>query len=170
MEQDLTAILEQQLRDIHSPEAIGIWPPAFGWWILTLLILSLLAWLVFSVYKNVQANRYKKLALKNLNAIETNWREQKNSEAYLCEINALLKRTLISSGAPIETTSATGEEWAYLLRTASKKPLNEKAVYALTQGLYQKKTELDIAEFGNAIRAWLKGHKRQINSAGKTHA
>ena len=22
------------LRDIHLPEAIGLWPPAFGWWIL----------------------------------------------------------------------------------------------------------------------------------------
>ena len=28
-----------QLRDIHSPEAIPVWPPALGWWLLALMAL-----------------------------------------------------------------------------------------------------------------------------------
>ena len=28
-----------QLADIHLPAEISFWPPAFGWWILALLLL-----------------------------------------------------------------------------------------------------------------------------------
>ena len=38
-----------QLKDIHLPAAGGFWPPAPGWWLLTLLALLLIVALVWLV-------------------------------------------------------------------------------------------------------------------------
>ncbi|NNM51668.1 MAG: DUF4381 family protein, partial [Pseudomonadales bacterium] len=37
----------KQLIPDHRPPAAGIWPPAPGWWILSLLILALLSWFIY---------------------------------------------------------------------------------------------------------------------------
>ena len=37
----------QQLRDIHLPPDPGWWPPAFGWWLLALLLAAALTWLTW---------------------------------------------------------------------------------------------------------------------------
>lgn len=170
MEQDLNAILEQQLRGLHTPEATGIWPPAFGWWILAALLLGLLIFTVYKIQTSRKANAYKRRALLELNQIHTDWQQGQQTKNYLQSINTLIKRALLSSGVNKEQAAETGSNWAYILRTASKKPLNDEAIFALTTALYQENPEVDVKTLHPAVRSWLAGHTRKKDKVGGAHA
>ena len=44
------------LRDIHLPEAVSWWPPAYGWWLLVVL-LGACAWGAWSLVRKGVARR-----------------------------------------------------------------------------------------------------------------
>ena len=59
----------KDLRDLHMPDPISWWPPAFGWWmVMGLLIIggSLIIWAW--VYR--QRTRPRRLALAQLNDVK----------------------------------------------------------------------------------------------------
>ena len=58
-----------QLRDIHLPEAIPLWPPAPGWWLLTLSAILCLALIARFWLRRHRARIYRQEALKELDDI-----------------------------------------------------------------------------------------------------
>jgi len=82
VEPDLSQILQQQLRDIHSPETISLWPPAIGWWILVALVFALIIYIIYQIIRIRKAQAYKRLALSTLRGIEKNWYQHQNSRIY----------------------------------------------------------------------------------------
>lgn len=84
-----------QLIDIEMPEPIGWWPPSV--WLVTLIsvVIVLLALLITIKFRHAAKNRYRKVALAQLNKIKNDLSE---TETALCfsETNALLKRCCIS--------------------------------------------------------------------------
>ncbi|HEX6832517.1 MAG TPA: DUF4381 family protein, partial [Rudaea sp.] len=46
-----------ELRDIHVPAPPSWWPPAPGWWLLAAIIIALLAFVAFHLYKKLQRRR-----------------------------------------------------------------------------------------------------------------
>ena len=57
-----------QLKDIHLPEAVSIWPLAWPWWI---LIICTLALLVFAIWQH-KKGQWRRHALVQLKNIATN--------------------------------------------------------------------------------------------------
>jgi len=65
---------------------------------------------------------------------------------------------LLSSGTDGDIGSAIGNNWAYTLRTASKKPLDEDLIDLLTSGLYQPNPNADVTKIHKTIHRWIKDH------------
>ena len=61
-----------QLRDIHLPEAISMWPPAPGWWVISALALSGLFILTGFFIRRHRSRLYRRQALESLRKITTN--------------------------------------------------------------------------------------------------
>ena len=53
-----------RLRDLHLPPEPGIWPPAPGWWLLSVLFLLALAVALHYLIRYRRANRYRRAALR----------------------------------------------------------------------------------------------------------
>ncbi|MFT5164125.1 MAG: hypothetical protein ACI9FJ_002726 [Alteromonadaceae bacterium] len=106
------------LADIHLPSQISLWPPAYGWWILILLILTLLYFCLKSM-KTWRANRVQKnTALTQLAAIDlshaTAWQQ----------INEVLKRAAMVYYSREQVASLTGEKWkTFLIQGLKGKPV-----------------------------------------------
>lgn len=163
MEQNLTAILQEQLRGLHQPEAISWWPMAPGWWILLFIVISLIAWCTWLLIRHFQKNRYKKQACSELELAHIQWAKDSNASIYIQSANAILKRALIVAGANTHTVSRTGKDWEEILNIWAKKPLLEKSVYALSESAYQAKPDADIEELHRDISYWLRTHKKPVN-------
>ncbi|NNE36842.1 MAG: DUF4381 domain-containing protein, partial [Gammaproteobacteria bacterium] len=89
--------LELPLRDIHLPEAVGIWPLAYGWWILLFILVVVVAVGVFLYLRNLR-NRYSAITLakKELETIQEKFSRDSNPEQLVREISILIRRLAIS--------------------------------------------------------------------------
>ncbi len=144
------------LRDIHLPEAVGWWPPAIGWWVLAVLI-PLLCWLVFWLYKRITRKTAVKTAKKILKNIK-----QDNDIDTLIALSKLLRRVAISQAPRDEAASLTGQAWLeYLDKSVKGNPFTEGVGKVFANVHYQKQvaTDLEIAAVIQLCETWLKAQK-----------
>lgn len=119
-----------QLQDIHLPEQVSAWPPAWGWWLLLALCLACLV-LAFVLLRNhFRHNRARKAAIQQLQRI-TSAQPSWNSD-----INALLKRVCVSYFPPEQVAALHGSDWIDFL--TSKLPGKTQAPFAQTMLDWQK--------------------------------
>ena len=161
MNDQLNNILEQQLRDVHTPDAISWWPLAIGWWVLIALIVGLSVFSLIKFFKNRRINAYRKLASQELNRQFLVWQGKQNASDYLQAANTILKRAYLHAGN--ESAGLSGAAWVSLLNTHSSVELSSETADALTGQLYQKSPTVDINRVHNEINSWLRNHSAQPN-------
>ncbi|MBM7073098.1 DUF4381 domain-containing protein [Shewanella sp. 202IG2-18] len=108
-----------QLKDIQTPDAIGVWPLAIGYWVALVIAILAIVGLIYFYKKNKQQSLVKKAALSELNQIEI-----QNTQEFAVQINAILKRAALSYLKREQVAAIDGENWYQFLDstlTESKK-------------------------------------------------
>ena len=159
MQDSLQQILEQQLRDVHAPEAIGWWPLAIGWWLVIAALLSITAILIVTLIRHFKKNRYRKLAAVELIKTFQQWQQYADSAAYLQQANSILKRSVIHGATDESAISLSGQAWLDCLNLYSRQALSTETEHALGQQCYQALTVVDIESVHGELLGWLKTHK-----------
>jgi cbb3-type cytochrome oxidase subunit 3 len=152
-----------QLQDIQLPETIGLWPPAWGWWLLTLFIIVTACSVVFLWRRHRSRNAYRALALIELENINQTYNPEKKSD-YLQAISVLLRRTAISGFGALFNSSIKGEDWLLWLDAQNIKgsaSFCDSAGRALLIGPYQKTPEFDQAALSTLTKQWIQKHRNQ---------
>ncbi len=157
MNDQLKNVLEQQLRDVHTPEAISWWPLSIGWWFLiaTAVIITLLVSL--KLLKRRRQNAYRGVAIAELDQHFALWQEQQKNDLYLQAANAIVKRAC--SHLNSEALSLSGQQWLEYLSAYSKELFSSDTEFALSRGLYQADPSLNIELVHQEIKAWLINHQ-----------
>lgn len=148
-----------QLQDIHLPEQVSAWPPAYGWWLLAVLSLSLL-FLMFIIIRNHRRHhRARKAAINELKQI------QHSDETWHSDINALLKRVCVSYFPAEHVARLHGKDWIAFL--AAKLPQKSQAEFEQVMTPWQsqlyRSNDVNQAEQSSAFESvqaqslvWLK--------------
>ncbi len=144
-----------QLRDIHLPDAISIWPPAPGWWLVLLIVAALLAVGIIALRNYLQSNRYRKQALQQLALLDL-----QNPSVYLQQLNRLLKQTALAGEPNRDIAGLSGQQWlSYLDSTGDSTDFSQGAANALAHGPYAPETaNLDTSELQHIAEQWIKKH------------
>lgn len=140
------------LKDIHAPSTIGMWPPAYGWWMLALLILVGIVFTSIWAFKSYKIRAAKRQALQELALIND---QDKNAVA---QLNQLLKRAAICYFTGINVHQMYGEVWIKFLRTSFNKKQNKEFIDSITslqQSLYQQASSGNFEEYKKQTSAWL---------------
>jgi len=74
-----------QLADITPPDAVSIWPLAWGYWLVLAIILVLVIYCIFAVKKFRQKRQVKREALLTLSKLDT------NSKYYAHDVQLIMK-------------------------------------------------------------------------------
>lgn len=144
----------EQLRDIHLGEEISQWPPAYGWWILTALVLVMLGWLVLYLVRQRRQSLAKRQALvqlEKINADQLDWPQQ---------VNSLLKRLAISYVQQHSVATLHTSRWVEFL--SSQLPVKKRDTFvpvieALQSSLYQKNAhQLNFEDVILQTKIWIR--------------
>lgn len=152
-----------QLQDIHLPAAIGFWPPAPGWWVLLLLIITALGVGIFLAKRNQTRNTYRALALAEIKKVNRDFSVEQNAE-YLQAASILLRRTALSGFGSEFNASLKGTAWLEWLDNQCSKANNgfsQGPGRALLIGPYQKSPEIDRPALQRLIELWISEHLNQ---------
>ncbi|RYV02129.1 DUF4381 domain-containing protein [Shewanella sp. OPT22] len=99
-----------QLKDIQTPDAIGVWPLAIGYWVALVIAILAIIGLIYFYKKNKQQSLVKKAALSELNQMEL-----KTTQEFAVQINAILKRAALSYLKREQVAAIDGENWYQFL-------------------------------------------------------
>lgn len=154
MDPQLQQMLED-LRDVHSPEAVGWWPIAPGWWILAVLVVLAAVALVLFLRRRSRLSAYKKEALKLLEQAYQDWQEKSDANQYLGRCAEILRRVLLYRLGRAEVAQLTGNEWRSLLDNADGARLNDTSLDALVTQQYRPEPEFDAALLYEDLRQYI---------------
>ncbi|MDX1755221.1 MAG: DUF4381 domain-containing protein [Marinobacter sp.] len=83
------------LRELPPPELPGLWPQAWGWWLLLAVTGLALAALITRRLSAYHHDRYRREALAELAQLERAWRQQPEARPALRKLPGLLKRVIL---------------------------------------------------------------------------
>ncbi|MFT6420574.1 MAG: hypothetical protein ACJA05_000083 [Porticoccus sp.] len=151
-----------QLRDIHLPDPIGWWPPAPGWWLLALLLLSAMTYCLWRLKKRHQDNRYRREALHCLAELKQSLAEQPLE--YCHAMLALLRRTAKTAYPDQALESELTPALLQRLNQQCRRTLFDETLQQQLQVLpYRADPEnMDhlVISLHAAIKQWLEQHRR----------
>lgn len=152
-----------QLHDLHLPPPVGWWPPAPGWWLLGLLALLLIGATSRWLWRRRHANRYRRAALAELQAIERRWQQHRQPQRYLTELSQLLRRAALSAYPEQPLAGLTDAVWReFLAQSGRLEAFHGPLGDALIQGPYRPPGDqpLDATPLRQLVAAWIRRHRR----------
>ena len=143
-----------QLKDIHVPDNVDIWPLDWGWWCLIALFLAGAISLIVYLVKKHKFNKPRRDALKLLGSISS------SDENWPMQINSVLKRTAVTYFKPQEVAGLYGNSWHdFLLNTLPERRKNTMSDSLSTLHSQQYAPKCDNKHFNECSKAaiaWVK--------------
>lgn len=151
---------ELPLRDIHAAPAPPWWPPAWGWWVLAVLLVVAAVWGALRLSRFLARRRYRRKLLAEVDHIFAQWQADQNDQRAVAAISALLRRLLIHAGGRRELAGAVGAEWVEVLQSvAGDDPAQRSAAAALASAPYQQNPDSGsmpgVGDFAALARHWV---------------
>jgi Domain of unknown function (DUF4381) len=103
--------LINQLRDIHYPADVSIWPLAIGWYFLILIFLLALFLGLYWISGLFKKHSLKKIVLRRLDELQI---EQLHLDVSQ-ELSILLKRAALAAYPRRQVAGLCGEQWLQFL-------------------------------------------------------
>lgn len=152
---EMQALLDQ-LHDIVVPSPVSAWPPAPGWWILTALLLALLAYGIFALLRRHKRRHYRLEARSELDRLP-----DQPSPELAQQVSALLKRAALTA-YPYQRNRIAGlfgTEWVHFLNHTCRQPfLTEENARILAGDIYRVAPTIDATNLKQQAAHWLQCH------------
>jgi len=128
------------LKDIHLPDPVSVWPLALGWWLLVglLVILLVSTFLLYRKYQSQGARRQAKQAIKMADSPQ--------------QMLVILKSLCLSYFPRDQIAALHGEPWEQFL-LQQLKPRHQAQFQRLSSGLF---AQLYTPDFSLALSGQLK--------------
>ncbi len=147
----------EQLRDIHEPVEIGLFPFAPGWWVLLgLILIGLLVFYRLKKYRNNPRRKLKKAAFKELQRIKASYIYNKNTTLLIERISKMLRKITLSNVENTSNARLTGDEWLRYLDSISAYPIFSTGCGQIFSGdQYKKEITIDDSKLLDALEHWI---------------
>lgn len=142
-----------QLRDIHTPTDVHLWPLDWGWWALLFILTGVLVTLFVVIKRYIAFNQARKIALKNVDLVSN------QAPDWAMQLNTLLKRAALTYFEHEAVAGLHGTQWhAFLLANCPRKQQEiEEGLNILNANLYSNKENSgDFTTCQKAVKTWIK--------------
>ena len=144
------------LKDIHLPPPVSFWPPAPGWWILAILLISSLFIGGVLFYRQHKKRKPKTEALRILKDLQILYQNSQDEVASLRNLSNLLRRTALTVYDNDEIASLQGSSWLeFLDKTGKTKEFSQGAGKVLGNEVFQQKVNPDMNALFPLVKKWI---------------
>ena len=146
------------LNPLREPAAISWWPLAPGWWILMLLLLVGAAGLAWWLYRRYRRNRYRRLGLRALQHIQSDFQRSGDVTACITAVNALLKNVALQAYPRSHVAHTHGQQWLDFLNNTARGDAGFDSAFAGAQYRPTAK-DLPAEKFCQQAASWIRDHE-----------
>jgi hypothetical protein len=152
----------QQLKDIHLPHAIYMWPTAPGWVLLYILSIAILGYGINLWYQKRKRRFTIKFALQQLNQLQTLTSYNPDKINIAAEISTLIRRTALYYFQRDAIAGLCGQDWLkFLNASGNTTEFTNAAGQLLIDAPYRKTNETDIAPLFALTQNWLTAIRKE---------
>ena len=156
----------EKLHEIALPDPVSWMPQTVGWYaVFGLMAVITVGW-GYGRLQRFRENRYRRVALAELEGIERELRQPEKRARALAEIPVLLKKTALAAFPRSEVAGLSGEKWlAFLDKTLGGKGFTGNVGRLLPELAYapgpriSKLPDEMIGKLIQLIRQWIQAHK-----------
>lgn len=106
----------KQLRDIHMPDPVSLWPLTPGWYVLAALVLMLLSLLVYGILQYRKRHQSQRYVLTQLDKLQQQHQAGISEGEVLSELSTLMRRFVLAHYPREKVAHLQGEAWVKFLR------------------------------------------------------
>ena len=144
------------LKDIHLTPPVSFWPPAPGWWILAVLLISSLFFGGVWFYRRHKKRKPKTEALRILKDLQILYQNSQDEVASLRNLSNLLRRTALTLYENDEVASLQGSSWLeFLDKTGKTKEFSLGVGKVLGNEVFQQKVNPDMNALFPLVKKWI---------------
>lgn len=150
--------LLSQLRDIHTAPPVPWWPPAPGWWVLSVLLMVLLVWVGRRLLAGYRVRQRRKQMLAWVDHLNVTIDPQLQPQAYLATLNRIFKLVALRAYPESHCAAMAGPDWVSFLTEKMNKLPSADSLNVLESGPYDPAPRFDPAVMSELTRDWIKQH------------
>ena len=144
------------LKDIHLPPPVSFWPPAPGWWILAVLLITSLYFGGVWFFRRYKKRKPKTEALRILKDLQILHQNSQDEVASLRNLSNLLRRTALTFYDTDAVASLQGSSWLeFLDKTGKTKEFSQGAGKVLGNEVFQQKVNTDMNALFPLVKKWI---------------
>lgn len=144
------------LRDIHLPDPIGWWPPAPGWWLLTIALIAVIYFALRWLIRRHRRLGVRRAAIQELSDIQSSYLNHQDSKQLAQDLSGLLRRVAITITSRNTAAGLTGREWLeYLDSIIGHTCFNTRDGQILIEAPYQPSADINGDELLQLCRTWI---------------
>ncbi|MEW9798130.1 DUF4381 domain-containing protein [Alteromonas sp. CYL-A6] len=143
-----------QLNPVITPQTVSAWPLSWGWWVLIVIAVVIVAAVAIGLWRKYRMNRARRTALSLLSSVSA------ESQDWPARLDQLLKRTALSYFPQADAAALHGPAWqAFLLESVSARHREkiQDGLRLLAQQRYRPQVQATAFETcQTACKHWLK--------------
>jgi hypothetical protein len=147
-----------QLRDIHTSPPVPWWPPALGWWLLTVLLLLALFWFGRRGLARYRDQKRRKQMLAWVDHLNHAVDAEREPQVWLATLNRIFKLVALRAFPNEHCAQLAGQDWVEFLvrQMGDLEAVDSLAV--LASGPYDPAPEFDALSLSKLARLWIRRH------------
>lgn len=145
----------QELRDVHLPDPISLWPPAPGWWIT--FGLAMMGGMVFLwILRNRRRTQARRLAMNELGAIKQYYDTHRDDQWLVQRLSTIVRRYAMATFPRTEVAGLVGVSWLQFLdRSGRTNQFTDGVGHLLSSGPYQQQAVVSPVELVQLVEHWI---------------
>ncbi|MDG2047034.1 MAG: DUF4381 domain-containing protein [Halioglobus sp.] len=151
-----------EFSEVASPDAISWLPQTTGWAWVGAALLGLSLRYGWKRLRHWHHNRYRREAAARLKTVAMN----ANEEAWLIELNKILKLTALAAFPRQQVANLSGERWVHFLNGyCTRPPFSKEQCRLLAVGTYSHTTpDANVRQqLLKACLEWVRTHEKSLN-------
>ena len=145
----------QDLRDVHLPDPISMWPPAQGWWIvLGAVVTGTIVFLWMRAYR--RRTKPRRLAIAEFNAVKQQYGIHHDDYWAVQRLSEIVRRYALAIFSRTQVAGLAGHSWLHFLdRTGGTNQFTEGVGQLLCSGAYRPPNPESAARLFPLVEQWI---------------